>query len=162
MRTALILAATAATLLAAQPSAAQPGRDRQFLKDALQGDNSEMRLGDLAAQRAQDPAVRDFGRMLHDDHARSREEALRVAQQMGVRDTQAMAPEARQEARKLDRLRGRAFDREFVRYMVEDHRKDVAEFRRQARRGGPAGDLAQRALPDLEHHLQMARQLSHR
>ncbi|MBW8815653.1 MAG: DUF4142 domain-containing protein [Caulobacterales bacterium] len=149
----------AALCLAATSAAAQPKPPREFLKDALQGDNSEMRLGDLAAQRAASPAVRDFGRTLHDDHARAREEALRVAQRVGVPDTQAMAPEARQEARRLDRLRGRAFDREFIRYMIHDHRKDIADFRKASRRGGPVGDLASRTLPDLQRHLQMAQQL---
>lgn len=149
----------AALCLTAGAAAAQPKGDRQFLKEALQGDNSEMRLGDLAARRAASPAVRDYGRTLHDDHARARDEVLRVAQRLAVPDTQAMAPEARQEARRLDRLHGRAFDREFVRYMMRDHRKDIADFRKAARRGGPVGDLAQRTLPDLQRHLQIAEQL---
>lgn len=158
MRPTFMLGVAAICLVAASATA-QPMADRKFLKDALQGDNSEMRLGDLAAQRAASPAVRDYGRTLHDDHARGREDVLRVAQRMGVADTQAMAPEARQEARKLDRLHGRAFDREFVRYMVHDHRKDIADFRKAARRGGPVGELAQHTLPDLQRHLQMAQQL---
>ena len=159
MKYRMITGAAAALLLAGAASA-QPGEDRHFLKDAIRGDNSEMMLGQMAAERGASPGVRDFGRMLHDDHARAREEAVRVAARFGVADTQEMMPEARQEARKLRGLRGRAFDREFVRYMVKDHRKDIAEFRHEARERGPVGNLAQATLPDLQKHLDTALRLS--
>ena len=81
---------------------------------------------------------------------------MRVAGRFGVPDTHAVMPEARAEAAKLRRLDGHAFDREFVRYMQHDHRDDIAEFRRQARRGGPVGRLAAQTLPDLQKHLDMA------
>lgn len=155
-----LLGGAAAVLLLAGAASAQPREDRHFLTEAIQGDNSEMMLGQMAAERAMSPRVRNFGRTLHDDHAHARDEAMRVAARFGVRDTRAITPEARHEARKLRRLHGRAFDREFVRYMQEDHRKDIAEFRHQARMGGPVGQLAGQTLPDLQKHLQMSRELS--
>lgn len=155
-----LLGGAAAVLILAGAASAQPREDRHFLKEAIQGDNSEMMLGRMAAERAISPRVRDYGRTLHDDHARARDQAMRVAARFGVPDTQAVTPEARHEASKLRRLHGRAFDREFVRYMQEDHRKDIAEFRHQARMGGPVGQLAGQTLPDLQKHLQMARELS--
>jgi len=155
----LIGGAAAALLLMAGAASAQPHEDRHFLQDALRGDNSEMMLGQLAAERAMSPRVRDYGRTLHDDHAKARDEALRVAGQFGVRDTNDVMPEARREAQKLRHLRGRAFDREFVRYMVQDHRKDIADFRKEARERGPVGQLAAQTLPDLQKHLAMARDL---
>jgi putative membrane protein len=155
-----LLAAGAAALTLAGAAQA-PGHDeRHFLSDALKGDNSEMALGQLAAERAASPGVRDFGRMLHDDHAHARDEVIRVGSRLGVRPTKEMTPEARQEMAKLRRLHGRAFDREFVRYMVDDHRKDIAEFRRQAGGRGPVADLARTTLPDLQRHLDTATQLS--
>jgi putative membrane protein len=155
-----MLGGVAAALVLTGAASAQPHQDRHFLSDAIKGDNSEMMLGQLAAERGASPAVRDYGRMLHDDHAHARDEALRVGARVGVADTGEVMPEARQEARKLRHLDGRAFDREFVRYMAKDHRKDIAEFRREARQGGPVANLAQATLPDLQKHLDTALRLS--
>ena len=101
--------------------------------------------------------------MLHDEHGAAKAKALPVAQRHGLADTSAMAPEARAEARKLQRLSGRAFDREFVRYMISDHRKDIADFQKQARTGDrDTTALARDTLPDLRKHLQTAQQLAAR
>lgn len=150
--------AVAAALVAAPAAAAPP---RQFLTKAIEGDNSEMRLGALAEQRAASPGVRDFGRSLQSDHAEARRQAVAVAQRMGVAPTERMAPEASAERRKLARLSGRAFDREFARYMVEDHRKDIRDFETQARGPEPqTAELARQTLPALRKHLDMARSLA--
>ena len=58
-------------------------------------------------------------------------------------------------------MQGAAFDREYARMMVKDHEEDVALFRKEAQSGKDA-DLkayAQKTLPTLEEHLQMAKQL---
>jgi putative membrane protein len=149
-----------AGLVTAGAAAAQPGGARHFLTDAIKGDNSEMMLGQMAAERGASPALRSYGQTLHDDHAKARADAMQVAAAMGLPDTRAPMPEAAKERRKLERLHGRAFDREFAHYMVGDHRKDIADFRKAARLRGPAGDLAQRTLPTLQKHLAMAERLS--
>jgi putative membrane protein len=159
MPRALFASVFLAAVTAAGAAIAAP--DAAFVKKALQGDNSEMRLGELAAAKGASPGVRDFGRMLSRDHAQAREQVLPLAQRLGIRATDAMAPEARAEERKLNRLSGRAFDREFARYMVQDHRKDIDEFQRQARTGGgQTRRLAEQTLPTLRHHLDVARGLA--
>lgn len=153
------LAGVAATMLTA--GAAQAASEQAFIRKAMQGDNSETRLGTLAMQRGASPGVRDFGQMLVRDHAGAKQDAVRVARRLGVAPTSQMAAEARAEERRLSRLSGRAFDSEFARYMIEDHRKDIDEFQKQARSGGPqTRRLAEQTLPVLRHHLQVARDLS--
>ena len=139
------------------------GPDRTFLKKALEGDNSETALGRMAEQHGASPGVRDFGRMLSEDHTAAKAKALPVAQAHGVPATDEMAPEAKAEARKLERLSGRGFDHEFARYMVSDHKKDIADFQKEARRGDRASAaLARETLPDLRKHLRTAQQLAAR
>ena len=47
--------------------------------------------------------------------------------------------------------------------MIDDHRKDIAEFRDEAREGhGAVSDLARRQLPTLRKHLDMAIALDNR
>ena len=66
-------------------------------------------------------------------------------------------------AEELSRLeQGGDFDKEFVRVMVAEHEKAVALFERAA---GTLGDAdlkayAEKTLPTLRHHLEMARSLA--
>jgi putative membrane protein len=132
----------------------------KFLTDAMKGDNSEVRLGQLISQRGSSPAVRDFGNTLVSDHSQAKSQVADLAHRMRVPTTNAMMPEARSEEAKLRRLRGAAFDREVRRYMINDHQKDIAKFRAQARSGDRrTADLARQQLPVLEKHLHIAQSL---
>jgi putative membrane protein len=151
IRKAIFLAA----LLVSSAAAAAPAR--QFLDDAIKGDNSEANLGRLIASRGYSAQVRSFGRTLVRDHSRARVEAAALANRLHVRAPTSMMPEAQSEMRKLERLRGRAFDLEVRHYMINDHRKDIAEFQAQARSGDRrTAALARAQLPTLEKHLRLA------
>jgi putative membrane protein len=156
-----VLVSGAAALTLAGAAQAQ-GRqdDRFFLTEAMKGDNTEVVLGGLAAERAVRPAVRGFGRMLRTDHTRARNDAALVARRMGIQPTRQLTPEGRQEDARLRRLRGPTFDREFVSFMVSDHRRDIARFRERANGRGPVANLARNTLPVLQHHLDTAVRLS--
>lgn len=144
----------AACLTSTAALAAPPAK---FLQDAIKGDNSEITLGRLIAARGHSAQVRSFGNTLYRDHSTARGQAAAVARQMGVRPPTAMAPEARAERRKLERLHGRAFDMEVRRYMIHDHQEDIAKFRAQARTGDRrTADLARAQLPTLRKHLRIA------
>jgi putative membrane protein len=157
-RTVSLFAAVAlAATTGATAVRAAGASDADFLKKAIQGDNSEIALGQLAEQKGASSGVRDFGRMLHDDHANAKSKALPVAQAHGLSDNQDMAPEAKAEMTKLNGMSGQAFDREFARYMVNDHKKDIAEFRQESMHGDAStARLAKDTLPDLEKHLRTA------
>jgi putative membrane protein len=154
MKSTLLVAAATLALVVVwdHPAAAAP--TEQFLSEAMKGDNSEVSLGQVAASRAQNAGVRRFGQMLVSDHAKAKGEVQALATDMHVPSTEKMAPEAQQEMSKLKGLQGRAFDREFVAYMVDDHRKDIAKFETEAnKRDGKASALAEKQLPVLRHHL---------
>jgi putative membrane protein len=148
------LICVAACLTSTAALAAPPAK---FLQDAIKGDNSEITLGRLIAARGHSAQVRSFGNTLYRDHSTARGQAVAVARQMGVRPPTAMMAEARAERRKLERLHGRAFDMEVRRYMINDHEKDIAKFRAQARSGDRrTSDLARAQLPTLRKHLRIA------
>lgn len=157
----LVFSAALALALPGQAFAAPAGR---FLQDAVSGDNGEVALGRLAQQRSRDPRVRDFGRTLERDHAAARQQALNTARTMRITVApNAIKPDAAQTRRRLARLSGPAFDREFARAMVAEHRRDIAKFETQARIGDrTTARLARDTLPHLRHHLDMARNLDRR
>jgi putative membrane protein len=139
---------------------AGPSSRQDFLKDAIKGDNSEIRLGQLAARNGATAAVRDYGRILVADHRKAKAQASRVANQIGIEPPSGAMLKADAEYVKLRVLSGKSFDREFVGYMIKDHQQDIHDFSAMARtHNGPVGDLAQKQLPTLRKHLHMAESL---
>ena len=94
----------------------------------------------------------------------AKQQALATARRLRVTVAPgAIKPDAAQTRRRLVRLRGLAFDREFVSAMVSDHRKDIAKFETQARSGDRVtAQLARNTLPHLRHHLAIALDLQRR
>ena len=158
IRKSLLTAGASLALLGALSGAAMAANsDRNFLRTAIKGDNSEMRLGKLAAEKGVSQAVRDFGQMLVTDHGKAKNNAVAVAQPMGVKPPTIMMPVAKAELAKLKGLSGAAFDKEFASYMVDDHKKDIADFEKEAAKGsGKVPELARMTLPDLRKHLETA------
>jgi putative membrane protein len=155
LRTSLVLVA----LIMSTSAGAAPAK--KFLTDAIQGDNSEARLGQIISAKGSTAQVRSFGSTLTTDHRAARVQASAVARSIGMTPPTQMAPEAREEMRKLQHLHGRAFDREVRRYMVKDHRTDIGEFAAQVRSGDSrTADLAKAQLPTLRKHLRLAEAIS--
>ena len=148
----------ASLLLASSTAIAAP--PAKFLTDAIQGDNSEIHLGHLISAHGSSEQIRKFGAMLVSDHSQGRTQAASVARQLGVPVSDSIAPEAKEEAARLQHLRGSAFDREVKRFMIHDHQVDIAAFEAQARGSNkPTAALAKSQLPTLQKHLHMAEAL---
>jgi putative membrane protein len=150
---AIALAPVAATAAFAAPP-------QTFLRQAGLTDNSEIQLGALAQARGASPAAREAGRMLQADHRASQRAAAPLLARYRVRPPMGALPEARNEMRRLQSLRGRAFDRELASFNITAHQRAIAMFQAQARSGDrDTAAFAQAQLPVLRHHLQMARDL---
>jgi len=152
-------AACAAVIMAASSMspvhAATP--PRQFLENSIRGDISEVMLGRMAARRADSPRVRELGRVLVADHSAAKDQASALARRMGMTVPDMPTRVAIRERTRLTPLSGETFDREFTRFMIRDHRQDVAEFREQiVANGGPVSRLARMQLPVIQKHLDMA------
>src|ERR1041385_747467 len=143
MNTTALCAALAALLLSSGvPSMAGPPSREDFLKDAIKGDNSEIKLGQLAARNGGSRAVRAYGRTLVADHMKAKRQASRVATKLGIQPPERALLKADAEYLKLRALSGKSFDREFTGYMIDDHKNDIQQFRQIARtHRGPVGQL---------------------
>jgi putative membrane protein len=133
--------------------------DQAFLTDAMKGDNSEVALGKLAQQKGAAQGVKDLGTMLVTDHGAHEATLATLAGQTGVATTDDLKDEAKTEETKLNGLSGAAFDKEFVRATVEDHKKDIAAYEKEAKGTGPVAQMAQQTLPTLKKHLETAEKL---
>jgi putative membrane protein len=159
-----ILLAASTIALSSPALATSHPHGLDFLHHAIEGDNSEIELGAMAAEHGANPRVRAFGRMLHQDHSQHRAEAAALAKRMHSFVPRSLSAEAIREKGKLSRLRGGDFDREFARYMVDDHRKDIGDYEDEANfRDKPAlTSMAEKTLPTLQKHLATAERLAGR
>jgi putative membrane protein len=59
---------------------------------------------------------------------------------------------------RLSKLSGNAFDKAYMRAMIEDHQEDVSEFRQesQSAKDPDVRQFAAKTLPTLEEHLRIA------
>ena len=129
-----------------------------FLTKAAAGGMAEVKLGQLATEKASNPDVKAFGQQMVDDHGKANSELKDLASKKGV--TLPSDIDAKHQATydRLSKLSGAEFDRAYMQDMVADHREDVSEFRRESKNNSDSDvkAWAAKTLPTLEHHLQMA------
>lgn len=132
----------------------------KFANEAAQGGMAEVELGRMAAQKATDPTVREFGQRMVADHSKANAELKAVASGKGIQLPNDMTSDQKSDRDKLAKLSGADFDKEYMSMMVKDHEEDVKAFETQSKDGtDPAVKaFAAKTLPTLQEHLQMARE----
>ncbi len=158
---------TLAAALALSPLAAQAQdarqmtlskEDQMFARKAAHANAEEIELGRMATTQAASADVKSFGQRMVDDHGKAGEQLKQVAS--GLNLDLPSGPPAADRARidKLKSATGAQFDHEFMAAMVEDHRKAVALFQKEANSNGNPDlvNFAKTTLPVLEEHAQMA------
>jgi putative membrane protein len=93
----------AADTTAATPTAGATDHAAQFLTDAMKGDNSEVYVGQLAQDKGSSQAVKDFGKMLADDHGKNKDQLAQLASALNVPATDETKPEADATNQKLQK-----------------------------------------------------------
>jgi putative membrane protein len=136
--------------------------DQTFAKQAVVDGLVEVQLGQLAVEHAASPDVKQFGRRMVDDHGKANRELMALAEQKGIKVPTALDRKHQQVAGRLAKLHGTAFDRAYMRQMVQDHEADVKRFRTEAQQGKDPElkRFAATILYTLEEHLKMARDLA--
>jgi predicted outer membrane protein len=166
--------------------------DKQFVKNMIQANMAEIQLGQLAADHAQNSDVKEYARMIVDDHTKANQKLLTLAQQLGVDQPNGLDAKHKAIEARLSKLNGAEFDRQFMQAMVQDHQQVISKTKQEA--PGAAGNTgtgttgatgtsgstspspsagmdqapdtarqyASMTLPILQKHLQDARQIQQR
>lgn len=137
-------------------------QDNSFWMEAAQGGMAEVRMGELALQKSQNDEVRRFAQMMVDDHTRSNQELMTLAQGKNITLPTDVSNRHREAMEKFNRLSGADFDREYMKTQVKEHERMIKLFERQSEKGGDADAkaFATKTLPNLQSHRQMARTIS--
>jgi putative membrane protein len=143
------------------PKAAVSPATRKFVNDAAMTDMFEIRAGQLAQQKVENNAYKDFAQLTITDHTKTTDQLKSMAPQLGIELPQQLDQTHQALLDRLNSSSGAAFERTYKADQIKGHREAIAAFERYARSGDNA-DLKKWAadtLPTLRKHLQHAEAL---
>lgn len=133
-----------------------------FVMKAALGGMMEVQAGTLAQQNAKSQRVKDFGSMMVTDHGKANEELKSLASANNIAVPTALLPEHQKHMDMMSKMKGDAFDKHYIDMMVNDHKKDIDEFQKEA--NSPGNDafkgFAAKTLPTLLKHLDSAQAIN--
>lgn len=162
----------AIALILAQPALAQTVKpalsDPQIAHIAYTADALDIKLARLAEQKTQNKDVKAFAEDMIRDHTAVNDKATALLKKLGVQPqdnntSRALTKQADEEYKKLEAMKGAAFDRAYVTNEVAFH-KTVNDSLRTAlipsAKNGELKDLLSTGLKIFEGHQQHAEQLA--
>jgi len=133
--------------------------DKKFVKNAALGGMTEVELGKLAAEKASDAKVKEFGQKMVDDHTKANEQLKQAASKSNIQIPGSLDSKHQSRVDKLSKLSGEEFDKAYIKDQLKDHQSDVREFTDEAQNGSDPNvkTFASSTLPTLQHHLEMVK-----
>ena len=131
---------------------------RDFALEAASGGLMEVELGQLAQQKAVTQRVKDFGAMMVRDHTKANE-ALKNTVSGKITVPSTLSDKHQRHINDLKDETGLAFDKEYMKMMLDDHEADIKKFESIAKdsKDPAVRDFAKNTLPTLLTHLDSAK-----
>lgn len=136
--------------------------DAAFMKQAAQNGHAEVEGSKLALTKASNEKVKAFAQQMIDDHTKANDELMELARKKGVELPAEPSLMQKGKHKLLEHSDGADFDRRYVESLgVKAHEDTIKLFRKGAQEAKDADvkAFAEKTLPKLEHHLEMAREL---
>jgi putative membrane protein len=137
-------------------------KDSEFVMKAAAGGMMEVSAGNTAQTNAMNGRVKAFGAMMVSDHSKANSELMSLASAKGITLPAALPANEQKHVDEMSKLKGKDFDNHYMSMMLNDHKKDVAEFEKEASSATDT-DLkawAAKTLPTLKAHLDSAQAIS--
>jgi len=158
---------TAAPCARAAPRAAPAADTRPHLHMTSQtfaphGANAEVEASKVALEKSASADVKAFAQQMVDDHGKAGSELKGLADQKGVKVDDGPSTVKKAEIKVLSGRKGASFDQHYADSIgVKAHEDTVKLFQKEVDKGTDPDvkAWAQKTLPALQHHLEMARQL---
>lgn len=136
--------------------AAMKNSDEKFAIEAASGGMIEVEMGKTGQSNAKHPLVKKFASMMIRERSKTNDELKSI---LIAKNISMMALESHLlHLKHLENKKGCEYDKEFMRMMVEDRRKDIELFKRECKYGNDAEfkQFAKNALPVLKARLDSA------
>jgi len=149
--------------VAGEPRAPVSNSDRQIMETMARANLAEADFGRIAETNAASPDVKTFARQMVTDHSEANRQLQELAAHKGVKLPSDLDAASRKSIEEAKAKAGPEFDQIYVNEAaVKDHTGARELFARAAKTAKDP-DLrayATKTLPVIDHHLEMARQLS--
>lgn len=124
----------------------------------------EIEMGNLAKEKGQSEAVRNYGDTLVRDHEAAESRVEEIAGQINyalAEKGQLLAGAHKSQMERLRNLQGADFDQAFASLMAESHSDAISTLQRsQGKVTGPVADLLNQVIPQLQDHQRTAQTLA--
>jgi len=136
--------------------------DGDFLNTASQANLAEIASGRLASKLADEPRIRAFADSVVADHEQAESELEGIAHQENITLAHSPDTEHQQSMARLANLAGGKFDSTYMNMQQLDHQVAIQLFQQESNvgRDSLARMYAKKYLPNLRHHLEMAKELA--
>lgn len=129
-----------------------------FATKAAGGGMMEVEAGKLAQQNAKSQRVKDFGNMMVGDHSKANDELKGLATANNITMPARLPDDLQKHIDMMSKMTGDTFDKHYMDMMVNDHKEDIGEFKKEA--NSSVNDafkaFAAKTLPTLQKHLDSA------
>lgn len=155
--------AIALMLGATQARAAGASDAATFLQKAAQANAAEIKTSQTAQTRAVSPAVKAFADRMVDEHTANEHALEALAKKRNVAVSAGPDPDRLIRIGTLQKLNGPAFDRAYMKTMIEDHAASIVLFEdaSHAIDDAEVRQFVDATLPVLREHAEAAKALPH-
>ena len=129
--------------------------DSDFILAAAQGGMTEVKLGELAAQKGLRDDVKAFGQTMVKDHTAINDDLKALAAQKGVTLPDGLDAKHQGMVDKMAALTGSEFDDAYITGMIKDHKMDAKDFKAESAKTKDAEikSFVDKFIPVVTEHL---------
>jgi putative membrane protein len=129
--------------------------DESFILAVAQGGMTEVKLGDLAAQKGTRDDVKTFGQMMVKDHTAINDDLKALAAQKGVTLPDSLDAKHQRMVDKMAALTVSEFDAAYIAGMIKGHKKDAKAFKAESAETKDADikSFVDKSIPVVDGHL---------
>jgi len=120
---------------------------------------TEVKLGQMAQDKATSQRVKDFGAMMVKDHTAAADELKNMARQKNVTLPETMSTDHQKKTDDLNKKTAKDFDKAYMKARVDGHHSAVSDFEKASKNTKDADVKAwvDKTLPTLRMHLDSAK-----
>ncbi|HET6576492.1 MAG TPA: DUF4142 domain-containing protein [Fimbriiglobus sp.] len=142
----------------------KPLTDAEFVKKAASCGLAAVEMAKIAKTRATDPDVKRFAEKIVTEHTKANEELSKIAKAANIPVPTRPGAEEQRHVDMIRDYKGADFDRVFVKHMIDGHEMGVKLFTKATKelKNEKLQDFAEKTLPALKDHLDMAKKIQER
>jgi putative membrane protein len=130
-----------------------------FLKEVADVGMTEVQLGQVAQDKANNQRLKDFGTMMIHDHSAANDQVKQLASKRNLTLSNSISVENQNTKTSLMKKQGSAFDKAYIDAMVKGHQEAIRKFENTLSNthDQEVKDFINNTLPTLKMHLDSAK-----